>query len=162
MINMDFSKIKLVIFDFDGVFTDNSVIVNENGIEAVVCNRSDGYGIWLLNKAGIESIVLSMERNKVVLKRCEKLGIKCINGCMDKLKQLHKEIKKRNISLDEIAYVGNDINDIECLKIVGYPIVVADAHKDVLPLGKYKTKLCGGKGAVREICDMIYSAKKSK
>ncbi|MCK5629372.1 MAG: HAD hydrolase family protein, partial [Nanoarchaeota archaeon] len=72
------------------------------------------------------------------------------------------EIKKRGITLGEVAYVGNDINDIECLKAVGMPIVVADAQKDVLPLGKYKTKLCGGKGAVREICDMIYLAKKGK
>ena len=158
----DLSKIKLVIFDFDGVFTDNTVIVNEKGEEAVVCNRSDGIGIMRLKKADIDSMVLSMEKNKVVLKRCEKLGINCVNGCMDKISQLRNEIKKRGITLGEVAYVGNDINDIECLKAVGMPIVVADAQKDVLPLGKYKTKLCGGKGAVREICDMIYLAKKGK
>ena len=160
--NLDLSKIKLIIFDFDGVFTDNTVIVNEKGEEAVVCNRWDGFGILMLKEIGIDILVLSTEKNNVVVKRCDKLGLTCINGCMDKISRLRNEVKKRGLTLDEVAYVGNDINDIDCLKAVGLPIVVADSHKDVLPLGKYKTKICGGKGAVREICEMFYSARKEK
>ena len=156
------NNIKLVVFDFDGVFTDNRLIINEKGEESVICNRSDGFGLSLLRKLGIEMLILSTEINGVVQKRAQKLKLECINGVDDKLSRLKKELKKRGYELSETAFVGNDINDAECLKAVGLPIVVADAHPDVAGLGKYKTKALGGRGAVREICDMIYAAKKGK
>lgn len=158
---VEFSKIKFIVFDFDGVFTDNSVIVDQNGREAVVCNRSDGIGLSRLKEIGVESMILSAEKNEVINRRAEKLDIYCVNKSKNKFIQLKKEINKRKISPEKVAYVGNDINDIECLKLVGLPIVVANAHKDVIKFGKYKTKLGGGQGAVREICDLIHSAKKS-
>ncbi|MHA1313173.1 MAG: KdsC family phosphatase [Candidatus Helarchaeota archaeon] len=158
--SIEFSKIMFVVFDFDGVFTDNKVIIDEDGREAVVCNRSDGIGLSRLREVGVDTLILSTEVNNVVKKRAEKLKIDCIHGCKDKLEQLKTAIKEKKISSEQVAFVGNDINDAECLKHVGLPIVVADAHKEVLPLGKYRTELNGGQGAVREICDLIYNAKK--
>jgi len=158
--NFDLSKIKFIIFDFDGIFTDNTVIVNEDGKESAICNRSDGIGVSRLKKIGVDILILSTEEREICKRRAEKLNIDCINNCKDKAKKLKEEVSRRGFSLNQVAYVGNDINDIACLKLVGLPIVVADSHKDVLQYGKFKTKLGGGQGAVREICDMIYLAKK--
>jgi len=155
-------KIKFIVFDFDGVFTDNKVIVNEKGEEAVVCTRADGLGLEKLKSLGVETLILSTEKNRVVAQRAKKLKIKCITGCKNKMERLLAEIRKRKIPLSQVAYVGNDINDADCLKIVGLPIVVADAHKDVLPLAALITKLSGGNGAVREVCDLIYRVKKER
>lgn len=148
-------KIKLVVFDFDGVFTDNSVYVNEDGKESVRCFRGDGIGLKNLSKLGIGALVLSSEVNPVVSKRCEKLGMRCIQGVKDKLADLHR----LRIPLEEIAFVGNDVNDLSCLKAVGLPIVVHDAHPDVLDHAKYITRANGGHGAVREVCDMLEAGK---
>lgn len=155
-----FKKIKFIVFDFDGVFTDNKVIVNEKGLESVICDRSDGLGLSKLKAIGVEGLILSTEVNDVVGLRAKKLKIRCIYGCKDKLNVLRKELKKRGISLGETAYVANDINDLECLKAVGFPIIVKNSHKDINQYGKYKTKLKGGEGAVREICDLICAARK--
>jgi len=153
-------KIKFVVFDFDGVFTNNQVIVNENGAESVVCNRSDGLGLAKLKELKLGLLILSKEANKVVLQRAKKLGLDCINGCDDKLVKIQQEACRCGLSLNEVAFVGNDINDADCLNAVGFPIVVADSHPDVAILGKYKTRALGGCGAVREVCDMIYKVKK--
>lgn len=149
------NRVKLVVFDFDGVFTDNMVYVLQGGTEAVRCSRSDGLGLRKLTALGIDAIVVSTETNSVVLERSRKLKIECFSGCEDKLAVLNRIAADRGISLSEIAFVGNDINDHECLGVVGLPIVVQDAHPDVLDLGMYRTNSFGGQGAVREVCDMI-------
>jgi len=149
------NNIKLVAFDFDGVFTDNMVYVLQGGAEAVRCSRSDGLGLRKLAAVGIDTIVVSTETNSVVVERSKKLKIECFNGCEDKLAVLNTIAADKGISLGEIAFVGNDINDSECLGAVGLPIVVQDAHPDVLELGVYRTNSPGGHGAVREVCDMI-------
>lgn len=153
-------KIEMVIFDFDGVFTDNRVLVSEEGREFVFCSRGDGYGIKLLKDAGVKILVISTEENPVVSSRCRKLKIDCIQACEDKIKILRQEAKKHNIELDKIAYLGNDVNDLACLKAVGLPSCVSDAHKDISGHCIYKTKTKGGFGAVREFCDFIIGAKK--
>lgn len=152
-------NIRFVVFDFDGVFTDNRVFINEKGEESVSCDRSDGLGLARLKKIGLELLVLSMETNPVVRHRADKLKIRCIYGCKDKLRILSREAKKKDVNFKQIAYIGNDINDAECLKAVGFPVVVADAHKDVAECAIYKTRLTGGRGAVREFCDLIFKAK---
>ena len=154
----NFSDIQFVVFDFDGVFTDNRVIVDQNGVESVMCSRADGIGLSRIRKLGMDMMILSTETNNVVQKRAKKLGICCINGSSDKLHQLKIEAKQRNLEMNQIAFVGNDINDMECLKSVGFPIVVADAEEEVVPFARYVTKRKGGKGAVREVCDLIYDA----
>jgi YrbI family 3-deoxy-D-manno-octulosonate 8-phosphate phosphatase len=156
---IDFSNISFVVFDFDGVFTDNTVIVDDSGRESVVCNRSDGIGLQRLQKNGVTALILSSELNDVVKHRAEKMKVPCTHGVKEKLAVLKDEIKKRGLSPAQVAYVGNDVNDMDCLKYVGMPIVVADAHEDVLHLGKFVTRHNGGDGAVREICDLISKAK---
>lgn len=148
-------SIRLVAFDFDGVFTDNAVYVSEDGQEAVRCWRGDGYGLRKLDKLGIASIIVSSEPNPVVKARSEKMKINCVHGCDDKRSVLEEIASKMNISLAEVAFVGNDINDIHCLRCVGLPIVVADAHPEIVSLARYQTRKRGGFGAVREICDLF-------
>ena len=152
-------NVRFIVFDFDGVFTDNRVFINEKGEESVTCNRSDGLGLGRLKQSGLELLILSAEPNPVVARRAEKLKIRCIYNCKDKLKALLREVKRKGLSLKQVAYMGNDINDAVCLQAVGLPVVVADAHKDVLRHALYKTRLKGGRGAVREFCDLILRAK---
>lgn len=148
-------RIKLVVFDFDGVFTDNTVYVSEDGKESVRCWRSDGIGLRKLDKLGIASAIISTEANSVVVERSKKLRIRCIHNCSDKLKTLNELADELNVKLSEIAFVGNDINDSSVLGEVALPIVVADAHEDVVHLARLKTSRAGGYGAVREICDLF-------
>ncbi len=148
-------KIRLVAFDFDGVFTDNMVYVSQDGAESVRCNRGDGIGLQKLGRLGIETIIISTESNPVVSARAQKLGIRCIQDCAGKRAELKKITGEMGITLDETAFVGNDVNDETCLDCVGLPIVVQDAHPDVLMLARYRTHAKGGEGAVREICDVF-------
>jgi YrbI family 3-deoxy-D-manno-octulosonate 8-phosphate phosphatase len=149
-------KIKLLVLDFDGVMTDNKVTMDENGKESVVCNRGDGLGLEMLRKQKhIEIIVLSKEKNKVVAARCKKLGIKVIHGVDDKLITFEQEVKKRKLSFDNVSFVGNDINDIECIKRAGVGIAIADSYPSVLKVADLVTSKKGGDGAVRQICDWI-------
>jgi YrbI family 3-deoxy-D-manno-octulosonate 8-phosphate phosphatase len=148
-------KIRLVAFDFDGVFTDNMVYVVQDGSEAVRCNRSDGIGLQKLKKLGIETVIISTESNPVVSARAQKLKIRCFQNCEDKRKKLENVAEESGISLDEVAFVGNDINDLPCLNHVGLPIVVNDAHPGVVSIARYQTRNPGGGGAVREVCDLF-------
>ena len=148
-------RIRLVAFDFDGVFTDNMVYVFEDGSEAVRCFRSDGIGLQKLGRLGIESVIISTESNPVVSARARKLKIRCIQDCPDKRAVLEDIAQENNITLNEIAFVGNDINDLPCLECVALPIVVQDAYQDIVPIALYQTKNPGGHGAVREVCDLF-------
>ena len=149
------ARIKLVAFDFDGVFTDNRVFVFQDGTEAVMCSRSDGIGLSALRSRGIKTIIISTETNPVVTARSKKLNMPCMQSCDDKLSELKKVAADYNCSLNETAFVGNDINDLECLLEVALPVVTQDAHPDVIAYGMYRTHSKGGHGAVREICDLI-------
>ena len=151
-------KVRLVAFDFDGVFTDNLVYVFDDGREAVRCSRSDGFGIGLLEQAGVRTVIISKERNPVVAARSRKLAMRCVQGCDDKRTALEAIAQEMNLSLDQMAFVGNDVNDLPCLTIVGLPIVVQDAHPDVVRYAAYQTQHPGGRGAVREICDLFVKA----
>lgn len=154
-------EILMVVFDFDGVFTDNKVLILENGTEGVFCTRSDGFGLSLLHSIGIHILVLSTEENPVVTVRCKKLKVRCIQGCSNKIEMLKKEAKKLGIPLEKIAYMGNDINDLECLSIVGLPACVKDSYPEVIKAAKYISTINGGYGAVREFCEYIAMAKRS-
>ncbi len=148
-------EIRLIAFDFDGVFTDNMVYVFEDGSEAVRCFRSDGIGLQKLKQLGIETVIISTESNPVVSARAAKLKIRCFQNCEDKRKTLESFAQEMGIALSEVAFVGNDINDLACLTAVGLPIVVQDAHPDVTHLAAYCTRNRGGHGAVREVCDLF-------
>ena len=148
-------QIQMIVFDFDGVFTDNRVLTMQDGTEAVFCWRGDGFGVAAVKSLGINVLVISTETNSVVSERCRKLEIPCIQACKDKREALKREVDKFGISLECVAYVGNDINDLECLEMVGLPVCVADAHPDVITVSSYVTNNSGGHGAVREFCDYI-------
>lgn len=152
-------RIDLMVFDFDGVFTDNRVLVAQDGTEAVFCSRGDGMGLLMARKAGLKLLVITKEDGKIAAARCRKLGIPCIQGIDHKGAVLEKEARRLKIDLKNIAYMGNDINDLECLEIVGLPVCVADAFPEVKKASLYVTKAYGGKGAIREFCDLVLKAK---
>jgi N-acylneuraminate cytidylyltransferase len=148
-------RIGAVVFDFDGVFTDNRVLVGEDGRESVSCNRGDGLGLDYLRATGLPLLVLSTERNAVVAARCEKLQLECRQGLRDKGAALKDFAAERDIPLSSIVYVGNDLNDRECLSAAGCGILVADAHPLVREFAAITLTRRGGEGAVREVCDLI-------
>lgn len=148
-------SIRLVAFDFDGVFTDNKVYVFQDGTEAVRCHRGDGIGLEKLKYLGVDCVVVSTEVNPIVGARGRKLGVPCVQGCQDKRVALEAIVRERRLSLEQVAFLGNDVNDRSCLEIVGLPMVVQDAHSDVISLATYQTKAKGGEGAVREVCDLF-------
>lgn len=158
-ISKNFQKIKLLVLDFDGVMTDNRVLVSEDGKESVFCNRSDSLGIEMLRKKSIEVIVISKEKNPVLETRCKKLKIKYSQGIDEKYKLFLKEVKKRGLKLENVCFIGNDVNDIDCIKDAGIGVAVADSHKSVLRIADYITQKKGGKGAIREIADLILKEK---
>ena len=150
--------IRGVVFDFDGVFTDDAVYVTQDGVEMVRCWRGDGLGLRKLDALGIPSAILSTETNPVVGVRARKMRIRCLQGFDDKRARLEQLATELGIPLDAFAYVGNDINDLLCLAGVGVPIATRNAHPDVLGCARYQTEASGGHGAVREVCDVIASA----
>ena len=152
-------NVKLIVFDFDGVMTDNNVYVDQSGNEMVKCNRSDGLGISELIKSKYDVIVLSTEKNPVVKARCQKLGIECYQGCDNKIEKLKSIAKNRNILAKNIVFVGNDTNDIECMEWVKYPIAVSNSHPKIIETALMVTSEQGGSGAVREVADWIISSK---
>jgi N-acylneuraminate cytidylyltransferase len=148
-----------LVLDFDGVLTDNRVWVAEDGLEAVVCTRSDGMGLEMLRACGIEAVVLSTEKNPVVAARCRKLGISCLQGVDDKEATLRFLASERKVDLAEVIYVGNDVNDLGCMRIAGCSVAVADAHPKVLQQADWILHRAGGQGAVRELCDLVITSK---
>ena len=148
-------EINLLILDFDGVLTDNKVYVFEDGREAVVCHRGDGWGIRMLQSAGIEVIILSTETNAVVSARAEKLNVTCIQDCQDKASAVQSIIDARSISVDQIMYVGNDTNDIDAIKLVGHRVAPADVHPQIHAIATIVTDSFGGQGVVRELADLL-------
>lgn len=144
-----------VVTDFDGVHTDNRVHVGEDGTESVVAHRGDGLGISLLRAAGIPVLILSTEVNPVVAARAGKLGVDVRQGVADKDAALRTWASDLRVPLTRIAYLGNDVNDLGCLKLVGWPVVVADAHPDVLSEARVVLSRTGGNGAVRELADLV-------
>ena len=149
------NSIDALVMDFDGVHTDDLAAVDANGLESVTVSRSDGMGIELLRKAGIPMLILSKERSGVVQARAEKLGIEAINAVDDKLPVLRKWCSEKGLDLQRVAYVGNDINDSECLGAVGWPIAPADAHPDVTAIARVVLGSPGGRGALRELASLI-------
>ena len=150
-------NVKMLALDFDGVFTDNRVFFCENGEESVICSRADSLGIRMLKekRKDIHIIVISKEKNKIVSIRSEKLGIDSLSGIDNKFESLKQVASSKGISLKDVVYIGNDMNDLECIKAAGIGIAVADAVPQILSAADYVTKNMGGFGAIREITDML-------
>ena len=149
----------LLVYDFDGVMTDNRVLIFQDGTEAVFVSRADGWGIAQLRKAGFKQIILSTETNLVVSERAKKLKIEVHQGSSDKAKDLVAYCQTNGIDLTRVLYVGNDVNDLDAMCLVGYPVAPSDAHPDVLKIAKRITRTNGGEGVIRELSDWLLLTK---
>jgi 3-deoxy-D-manno-octulosonate 8-phosphate phosphatase (KDO 8-P phosphatase) len=151
-------RVRFAVFDFDGVFTDNRVWVNERGEELLAFSRSDGLGLRRLDEVGVKYLIVSTEPNPIVGARAVKLNADCVQGVDDKLAVLFERTEELGVALGDTAYVGNDVNDVECLRAVGCPVVPADAWPEVRTLAKWVLSRAGGTGCVREFCDAVWTA----
>ena len=152
-------KIKLIVYDFDGVMTDNKVYVDQNGNEMVQVNRADGLGVSEIKKLGIEQIIISTEQNPVVSTRAHKLSIPCLQGIENKKMALFDYCKENDIDLKNVAYVGNDINDKNVMENTGLTFCPADAHESIKNISDHVLKTKGGHGVIRELFDLINNKK---
>lgn len=152
-------QIKLVIFDVDGVLTDGSLYLGEDGNEYKAFNARDGLGIVLLKKTGCHVGVISGRSSKVVSDRMQAIGVEYVYmGQSDKFFALSELINKLEIKLEEVAYLGDDLIDLPAMCHVGFPVAVADADEAVKDNAIYITEKNGGRGAAREVCDLIMQA----
>lgn len=149
------ATIAALVLDFDGVFTDNKVIVFQDGGEAVVCDRGDGWGIGQLKKTGLPLLILSTEPNPVVKARAEKLGLPYLQNIQDKWSALDAWLQERDIDPAQVVYIGNDANDLPCMTRVGCAVAPADAHPSAQAAAQIILQHNGGDGAIRELCDLI-------
>ncbi len=147
--------LRLLLLDFDGVFTNNMVYVFEDGREVVRCSRADGIGLRRLERSGVQAMILSTEVNRVVSSRANKLKIRCRQGCEDKAAALAQICTEFDVDRSQVGFVGNDVNDLGVLSLVGLPMVVADGYPEVKAIARHITTCRGGEGAVREVCDWI-------
>jgi len=154
-------RVRLAVFDFDGVFTDNRVWVNEHGDESLAFSRSDGLGLRRLDEVGVQYLIVSTEPNPIVGARAVKLNAECVQGVDDKLAVVFERTEQLGVALEQTAYVGNDVNDVDCLRAVGVPVVPADAWPEVKPLARWVLTRAGGAGCVREFCDGVWEAQRS-
>jgi len=152
-------NVRLLVLDFDGVMTDNRVFVDQDGREMVACHRGDSWGLAMFRDSEVEVMVLSTESNPVVGARCKKLGIACIQGSANKLPALKAAVRQRSLTAAEVAYMGNDVNDLECMEWAGVAIAPADARPEILATADLVTPQRGGYGAVRQVTDWIMAAR---
>jgi 3-deoxy-D-manno-octulosonate 8-phosphate phosphatase (KDO 8-P phosphatase) len=153
-------QIRLFATDVDGVLTDAGMYYSESGDEWKKFNTRDGMGIKLLQKAGVLTAIVTQERTRLVARRAEKLAIPELHqGVMDKLSVIREMATRHGISLRQVAYIGDDVNDIEALKAVGLSASPADGLPQVLEVVDYVCRLKGGEGAVRELAEMILQSR---
>lgn len=149
------NDIVLIISDFDGVMTDDRVMIDENGKESVYVSRADGQGINILHSLGIELAIISTEINDVVEKRAEKLKVECIHGVANKAECMKRYCIEKDIPLSSVAYIGNDVNDYNAMMLSKIRIVPQDAYEEVKAIADYVTEAKGGYGVIREIAGVI-------
>lgn len=158
----DLRRIRLFATDVDGVLTDAGMYYSESGDEWKKFNTRDGMGIKLLQKAGLITAIVTQERTRLVARRAEKLAISEVHqGVMDKLSVIQDMASRYGLSLDQVAYIGDDVNDLEALKTVGFSAAPADAMPQVLRAVDYVCRKKGGEGAVREVVELILEARQT-
>jgi 3-deoxy-D-manno-octulosonate 8-phosphate phosphatase (KDO 8-P phosphatase) len=153
--------IALLAFDVDGVFTDGRLYMSDDGSEAKAFHTQDGYGVRRLLDAGVEVAVISGRTSAAVERRMKELGIRHVYlGCRNKLDAFSDLLGKLGLAASEVAYVGDDVPDLDLLKAAGMGIAVANAHPEILPACDWTTDRPGGGGAVREVCDAVLAARR--
>jgi 3-deoxy-D-manno-octulosonate 8-phosphate phosphatase (KDO 8-P phosphatase) len=154
------ADVRLVAFDVDGVFTDGRFYLSNDGIESKSFNTQDGFGIRQLTRAGIAVAVISGRRSAAVERRMTELDVPhIVQGCGNKVEALDSIIEELGITAADCVYVGDDVPDLPLLRHVGFAIAVANAVRRVLDECDYTTSAPGGSGAVREVCEMVLSAR---
>ena len=152
-------KIKMLVFDCDGVMTDGSITYDENGIEYKTFNAKDGHGIVRMNRSGFITAIITARNNGTVRHRAKNLNFtELYQGHQYKLPALEELLQKYNLTYENVSYMGDDLPDICILEKVGLACCPADAGKEVLDVCNFKSAFGGGKGAVRELCDFILEA----
>lgn len=153
------AKIKLLLLDVDGVLTDGRIIYDNQGNELKAFDVKDGHGLKLLQRAGIKVGIITGRQSEVVVKRAAELGINILyQKALNKLDPYREILAEQGLVDEQVAYVGDDVVDLPILRRVGFSATVADAVPEVLPLVDYVTSRPGGRGAVREVCDLLLRA----
>jgi len=153
--DININDIKVFVFDFDGVLTNNMVYLDQNGKESVSCSRGDGLAFDVLRKLKKTAYILSTEKNTVVSARAQKLQISALQGAENKVAGIQEIIKKENCKLENILYVGNDLNDYRVMDICGFTACPADSHKKIKQISSIVLKTNGGCGVVRELLEDV-------
>jgi len=152
-------NIKMVIFDVDGVLSDGKIILDNNGVETKNFDVHDGQGIVYLHRVGIKTAIITGRDVKIVDIRAKELGItEVFQGARFKNEALDIILKKHKLSKDEICYMGDDFPDLLVMRHVGFAVAVKNARPELKKIAHYTTKAMGGRGAAREVCEMILKA----
>jgi YrbI family 3-deoxy-D-manno-octulosonate 8-phosphate phosphatase len=150
-----FKNIDALVFDFDGVLTNNLVHLNSNGVESVTCSRADGLAFDALHKLEKPTYILSTEKNQVVTARAKKLKIPALQGVNNKVDSLKEMADKEGFNLHNILYVGNDLNDYQVIKLCGYTACPSDSHIRIKEICDVVLKTRGGEGVIRELLEDV-------
>ena len=148
--------IEAFVFDFDGVLTDNNVLVDENGKESVKCSRADGLAFDVLNKLNKPVYIISTERNPVVEARAKKLNVPVLQGVKNKVETVVELTNLKGYSLDNILFTGNDLNDYNVMQLCGHTACPIDSHKRIKSIAQIVLNTKGGNGVVRELIEEIF------
>ncbi|MDH4007981.1 MAG: HAD-IIIA family hydrolase [Desulfuromonadales bacterium] len=153
---VDLNRIKLLLLDVDGVMTDGRIIYLNDGGEAKAFDVKDGHGLKLVQRAGIKVGIITGRQSDIVARRAAELGIELVyQGAKDKMQPFMEILEKLGLNASEVAYVGDDLVDLPVMRLVGFSATVADASDDIKPYVDLVTSRPGGRGAVREVCDLL-------
>ena len=154
---MNINEIDALVFDFDGVLTDNKVYVDQNGKESVCCSRSDGLAFDVLRKLKIPTYILSTETNIVVTQRAKKLKIPVIQGASNKLETLSKLCNEEHYDITKVLFIGNDLNDYQVMKACGYSACPSDSHSKIKQISSHVLSSAAGEGVARELLEEVFN-----
>jgi|SaaInlStandDraft_5_1057022.scaffolds.fasta_scaffold11383_4 3-deoxy-D-manno-octulosonate 8-phosphate phosphatase (KDO 8-P phosphatase) len=155
--SLSINNIDALVFDFDGVLTDNKVTISQGGEESVTCSRADGLAFDVLRKLEKSVYILSTEKNPVVEIRAKKLNVPVIQGVSDKVLAIKEVVREGGYNLKNILYVGNDLNDYLVMKICGYTACPSDSHPKIKKISRHILTTKGGNGVVREVLEKVFN-----
>lgn len=156
---INFSTLNLIVYDFDGVMTDNHVYLDQDGREMAMCHRGDGLGVGIIRDLGIDQVIISTEVNPIVARRAEKLRIPVIHKVKDKAQALRDYCAENDKPLENVMYIGNDTNDLDAMKLAGIKGAPADAEPEILAISDWVSTKNGGYGVIRELARVIGDAR---
>lgn len=156
MHNINVSEIDAVIFDFDGVLTDNNVYVDSSGNEQVCCYRGDGLAFDVFRKLGVNVCIFSTEKNLVVTARAKKLQVPVYQSISNKLESLDAFVKENNYKYSNLFYIGNDLNDYLAMKKCGFSACPSDSHSKIKEISTFQLRAKGGCGVARELIESVF------